>query len=256
LYGLLWRGSALLHRAGSAFEYLAGGVLLRRDMRAAMEIQFRNFGASADDVDDGLVPFELRVYGRWLPPGGRVLLVGCGAGRDVIGLARLGYQVTGVEPQAEQVEAARSHIARRGVRATVIHGPIETVDPTGPYDAIVFAPTCYSNIQSSSVRISTLSRLRSRLVPGGHVLINYIASASRSGVAAALLRTSAQVSSADWTPEPGDTFARYYESNGNLYFEHAFIRGEIAKECTAAGFTVVDEHVNATRADCIVIEVT
>lgn len=254
MYGLLYRSSELFHRTGSACEYLAAGLLLRRDLRAAMGMQFRGFASSADEIDEGLNPFEMRVYCRWLPPSGRILLVGSGAGRDLLGLARLGYQVTGVEPLSDLVETARSHLARCRVSASVTLGSIETVDLDSQYDAVIFAPACYSNIQSSSVRVGTLSRLRSHLSPGGRLIISYIGSVSRSRVAVALMRISTRLAAADWKPEPGDAFARYHESHGNLYFEHVFRRGEIAQECAAAGFRVADEYFNSNRADCIVLE--
>ncbi|HEY0639602.1 MAG TPA: methyltransferase domain-containing protein, partial [Pseudonocardiaceae bacterium] len=51
----------------------------------------------------------------WFPPdvpacglaAGRVLDIGCGAGRHALALAAAGYEVVGLEPSAEAVEVAR-----------------------------------------------------------------------------------------------------------------------------------------------------
>jgi SAM-dependent methyltransferase len=255
LYGLLWRGSELLHRAGTACECLAAGVLRPRDLQAAMQRQFREFGASPDEVDEGLNPFEKRVYTRWLPALGRVLLVGSGAGRDLIGLTHLGYDVTGLEQSPELAESARRHLARHGITASVKAGFVETAQIERQYDAMVFAPSCYSNLRSSTIRIATLGRLRSHLSPGGRMFISYIPSVSQSRLAVALMRLTALLTSADWRPEAGDTFRLHHLAPGVLYFYHAFRPGEVARECAAAGLSVVAEECPPYRSHCIVLQI-
>lgn len=249
------RGSELFHRAGSACECLAVGVLRRRDLQAAMQIQFRSFGASPDEADEGLTPFEDRVYRHWLPPSGRVLLVGSGAGRDLLGLRRLGYDVTGVEQAPDLVEAARTHLNRHGIVAPVTAGFIEAVELDREYDAVVFSPSCYSNMRSAASRVAALARLRPHLSPGGRLVISYIRFASQHGVAVSLMRLAARLTAADWQPEPGDTFTLYRDTPGLLYFFHSFRPGEVSRECAAAGFRVLAEEFSANRSDCLVAEV-
>lgn len=50
-----------------------------------------------------------------LQPGSRVLDVGCGFGRHSIELARRGYAVTGIDPAAAMVAAARQRAAEAGI---------------------------------------------------------------------------------------------------------------------------------------------
>jgi SAM-dependent methyltransferase len=225
-YGWLWRASELFRRGSSACGYLAAGLLRGQELQTALRIQFSNFSASADEVDEGLNPFEHRVYTQWLRPSGRVLLVGCGAGRDVIALHRLGYDVTGLEQSTDAAENARRHLVRVGLTAPVLAGSIERADLEHQYDAIVFASSCYSNMRGSALRISTLARLKSHMSPGGCLIISYIgssASPSRPGVA--LMRLSARLASSDWRPEPGDTFVRPFWADV-LYFTHVFRPGD------------------------------
>ncbi len=256
VYGLLWRGCELFRRASSACGYAAAGVLRGQDLQTAMRIQYSDFGASPDEVDEGLNPFEHRVYTQWLRPSGRVLLVGCGAGRDLIGLHRLGYHVTGLEQAPAAVEAARRHLARVGITASVQAGSIESAVLEPEYDAIVFASSCYSNLRPSAIRVAVLARLRSHVSRGGRLVISYIgSSASQSRLGVALMRLSARLASSDWRPEPGDNFVRPLGTPGVLYFTHAFRPGDVAQECADAGFRVVAEEFSSGRADCLVAQV-
>ncbi len=67
-------------------------------------------------------------------PPGRLLDVGSGRGDLGVGLAREGWQVTGIEPSEAACEEARA----RGVRTE--HGTLATVAPrlSGGFDAVVF----------------------------------------------------------------------------------------------------------------------
>ena len=219
-----------------------------------MAIQYRGYGTTVGHVDEGLDAFERELYTRWMTPPGRVLLIGCGAGRDLIGLARLGYEVTGVERSSELVDAARTHLNRHRVAATVTLGAIESAPVERQYDAVVFSPSCYSNIQSARRRTAVLAGLVPRLAPGARLIIHYIASDIRSPAAALLVRATARLSAADWRPEAGDAFARYHNSHGALMFNHVFASGEVEGECAAAGFRRVHEYVHTDRSNCIILE--
>jgi len=254
LYAALWRLSAMLARASTACACLAAGLLRRDDLRAAMQRQFSDFGASPDEVDEGLNPFEVRVYTKWLPPSGRVLLVGSGAGRDLIGLARLGYAVAGIEQAPDLVDASRGHLARRGITACVRTGFVEAIEIEGEYDAVIFAPSCYSNMRSSEVRVATLRRLRTHLAPGGRIVINYIATGSPSRLATTLVRVSAAIAMAGWRPEAGDSFSFRRLAPDVPYFFHTFLPADVARECASAGLRPIGEECPPDRSHCIVVQ--
>ena len=70
---------------------------------------------------------------EWLPDGGRVLEVGCGAGHVAAELGRRGYAVIGVEANDKAVAAAREI----GVEA--VHATWMDYDPEDlQVDAVVF----------------------------------------------------------------------------------------------------------------------
>ncbi len=53
-----------------------------------------------------------------IPPGGRILDVGCGPGRHSIELASRGFQVIGIDPSITMVQAARKRAEQAGISPT------------------------------------------------------------------------------------------------------------------------------------------
>ena len=228
-----------LYKAGNGCLFTAAGLLRRDELQSASVDQYRVFNVSAVEVDAGLSPAEAHFYRRFLHPRDRVLLVGCGTGRDLIGLQTLGYDVTGLEPIAELVELARGHLARRGMAATIETGLIQTAELRGRYDAVIFSNGCYSLLQGSAERIATLLRVAKHLVPGGRVIVSYHPARHQSPMGRRLTRAAARLTASDWTPESGDTFSRDLLIPGLIRYHHAFTPGEFARECEAAGMTLV-----------------
>ena len=228
-----------LYKAGNGCLFAAAGMLRSDELQSISVDQHGVFNPSASDVDAGLSPAERQVYGQYLRQADRILLVGCGTGRDLIGLRLLGYDVTGLEPVPEVVERARQHLARRAVSARVETGLIQTANLDGRYDAVIFSNGCYSLLQGSSIRIATLSRIARHLSADGRIIVSYQPARKQSSIGRWLTRTAARLSAADWTPEPGDTFSRETTGTGPVRFHHAFAPDELARECESAGFTVL-----------------
>jgi tellurite methyltransferase len=91
--------------------------------------------ADAHNVE--LTPSHLLVQvAEWVRPG-RALDLACGAGRNTIYLARLGWQVTAVDSSAEALRLVRLHSADLAV--DIRHADLErgefTIEPEG-YDLI------------------------------------------------------------------------------------------------------------------------
>lgn len=254
MYGLLWRAADLCFRCGNACGQIAAGLLRRDDLRAASRLQWQDYAASDDEVDAGLTPFEQRLFSRWLHPGARVLLIGSGAGRDLIGLCRLGYAVTGIEPVPELIERSRRNLARHGVAASIVLDPVETA-PLERYDVVIWSSFCYSLVHPANTRVETLARLRGCLPAGGRILVGYITFRAQSRVSTSLARLSGRLASADWLPESGDAFTRVHLSPGLLRFEHAFRPGEVERECASAGLRIVGEEICDARTRYVVAEV-
>src|SRR5690348_8212499 len=90
----------------------------------------QNFDAGAlfyDAARPGYPPalFDDLVALAGLPPGGRILEIGCGTGQATVPLARRGYRILAVELGAQLAAVARRNLAAYP-RAEVVVGDFET----------------------------------------------------------------------------------------------------------------------------------
>jgi ubiquinone/menaquinone biosynthesis C-methylase UbiE len=102
-----------------------------------------------------------------LPPGARVIDVGCGTGRPVAEvLVGAGHQVTGYDVSPTMVEIARRQVP--GARFEV--GDLRTLtQPTAGWDAVVAS---YSLLQLTRAQIdAALAKFADWLAPGGIFLL-------------------------------------------------------------------------------------
>jgi SAM-dependent methyltransferase len=249
---VLWGASNALAKGSNACLYLAAGLLRESDLDAASRIRWRESVPEVDDVDHGLDVWERRLYSELLRPADRILLIGCGSGRDLIPLVQLGHNVTALDPVPELVELARANLARRGLAAPVHAGFVETWDIPEAYDVVLFSGACYSYVRPSARRVSTLRRIKAHLTNEGRVVINYMGLVRQSRFATMLTRFSTRVSRADWRPEPGDCFSRDHRPQPILRCEHLFAQGEVAGECRSAGLRVVRDEVRNDPFYCAV----
>lgn len=96
----------------------------------------------------------------------RVLDVGCGSGALAARLLAAGFEVTGAEPRAEAIAAAR----RTAPQATFIQAGAETLPETlGPFDAACMVNALH-HVAPAEMR-NALSRTLSVLRPGGELLV-------------------------------------------------------------------------------------
>lgn len=252
VYRLLWRCAGVFFSAANGLLYFAAGLQRQRDLEAAGRALWRDFYTADDDVDLGLDRWEHRLYGEQLRSADRVLLIGSGTGRDLLALRKLGYDATGLEPVPELVAISRENLARRGVTAVVLSGPVQTADLGGTYDAMIFSPGVYSCLPRSAARVATLTRLKDHLSPDGRVLVSYLRFRRQSPLSRWMTRLGARLSRADWRPERGDVFCRDYVASRVLRYEHLFLPGEVATECQAAGLRVVRDQLESPPFHCAV----
>lgn len=116
------------------------------------------FGWSRDD------DFFMSVVGA--SPAARVLDLGCGTGRLTIAMAAAGHTVTGVDPAAASLSAAR---AKPGAEAvTWIQGSSEVL-PDAAFDVAVMTSHVAQFFVTDEEWEKALTDLRRALVPGGRL---------------------------------------------------------------------------------------
>ena len=104
--------------------------------------------------------------GRRPLEGKRALDVGCGAGLLAEPLARLGAQVTAIDPAEELIAAAREHAARQGLSIDYRATAVENLE--GQFDII----TAMEVIEHTADPQQFLDSLAKRLAPGGLLMLS------------------------------------------------------------------------------------
>jgi len=72
-----------------------------------------------------------------ITPGGRVLDVGIGQGRNALELCRRGFRVTGIDSSAAAIASAGERAARDGLEVTLRQRSFVDHEATEPYDAVL-----------------------------------------------------------------------------------------------------------------------
>lgn len=120
--------------------------------------------------DGGLEEWEQDLFIRLLPPRGRLLIVGCAAGREAVPLAKLGFRVVGIDPVPGLIEAARRHAEAHGVEVTFeVKAVADLDDPPGSFDAVLCS--CYEHIPTRRRRIEMLRLFQRLMKPRGIIIL-------------------------------------------------------------------------------------
>jgi SAM-dependent methyltransferase len=123
-----------------------------------------------------LLPWEARWFERDLPPApARVLIGGCGAGRELAALAAHGYDVHGFEPSARLAHSARQLLGDDARVWTLSYEELldEPADPSdAPYDAVICGWGSFAHVLDGSTRVRVLGAL-ARLCPRGPLLLSF-----------------------------------------------------------------------------------
>ena len=112
-------------------------------------------------------PERMNVLNRWAceQARGRVLDVGCGAGRHALALARQGYEVVGIDPSPGAIDVATA----RGV--TAFRGSIEAPPPgIGEFDTVLLLGNNLGLLGGTHLAGDVLGQLAALVRPGGRLI--------------------------------------------------------------------------------------
>lgn len=106
-----------------------------------------------------------------LPPGARILDVGCGFGRHSIELARRGYQVMGIDPSAAMVAAAQARAAEAGLNPEFRQADAQDFVTDIPFDGAICLFTTLGQISAAGDNSHLVERVYAALRPGRRFVV-------------------------------------------------------------------------------------
>jgi hypothetical protein len=111
----------------------------------------------------------------WFPRHGRVLVYAAGAGREVLALTALGYDVVAFECNVRLVAAGNALLAGEGIAERIAQLPADTPPPHQgpPYDAVVIGWSSYAHIQTRGARLRLLRALREQSRMDARLLLSF-----------------------------------------------------------------------------------
>lgn len=187
-------------------------------------------------VAEGLSVGEKDLFAQLPMEHGRLLLLGLGGGRDAIALAKMGFEVVGVDFIQELVAKAEENAARQGVSIQGLVQEISQLDvPPASFDLVLISAAMYSCIPTRRWRMEMLTRIKAALKPEGYFLCQFILDPEkRPGSRAELARKAfARLSWGNRWHEPGDVL------RGTEYMHIFLSEAELRSEFAAAGFAVL-----------------
>jgi len=205
-----------------------------------------HYGEFARNV--GLAPPERAMIERFMSPPGKVLDVGCGAGREAFALATMGYAVIGVDISPELLQLAKALSLELGLDADFRLGNGRSLDfPAESFDYVLLITQMIHSVPLRANRVALLREARRVAKPEGRILLTYndydIAKTHAPwGGDRPPTATGEAIARGYPILEPGDRFDDECQGQvtGVYAYHHDFTRDEIEKEVLASGLEIAD----------------
>ena len=197
----------------------------------------------------GLWESERVLIGRYLPPDGAVLDIGCGAGRTTFGLYEAGYRrLTGYDLSATMIAAARRIAGERDLAIGFDIGDATSMPyADASFDGALFSAQGFICIPGGKRRLQALREVRRVLRPGSHFIFTTHDRASPRFV------EFWREERARW--DRGEQDARLLEfgdriipDSGVMTYIHIPARAEVARLVADAGLVLVEDRLRSELA--------
>ena len=204
---------------------------------------------------EGLTPFEMALVRRSFVPGQRVLDVGCGGGREAVGMAREGLRVVAMDLIPEMARVAATFAASQGTRLAALAGNA-IAPPFGreTFDGVAMLGQMIAYLPTRALRLTALRSAWQLLRPGGNLAMTthnrrchpkfqlFFALANRWRRLTRRLALGAGLGDYDrWSDR--DRVGR--PVSGLRVFFHMYDLDEAVADLQAAGFEVLDARSRA-----------
>jgi SAM-dependent methyltransferase len=214
--------------------------------------------------DEGLYTEEESVVREFLklrrfsyPIECRALVVGCGAGREVFALEKMGLNVKGIDLSEKMIACAKKVSAQRMGKATPtreIQAEFETTDlegfcaPNGSFDLVFVSSAIAEHIRGRDARIRFYSKARALITDRGGIYvgpeIQRVSLVSPYFWASQVLRLRWRLKQEKW--EPGDSarafFGKHNRDLGLVFYHFYPSLIQFKDEISNAGLDIVSHH--------------
>jgi len=191
----------------------------------------------------GTEAFERELVERYVRPGGSILDIGCGAGREAIGFARAGFRVVGIDIAPQMIEAARHNARALGVAIDFRVQSATDLDEPPSHDGAFFSGS-FQHVPGRALRIATLRRIGRALTLRGVLILSVsyrepLGLLSRTRIVDWLRALGARALGPRRFAEPGDGYIRDVSEASDsreAVFLHTFrTPAEVRSEIESAG---------------------
>jgi 2-polyprenyl-3-methyl-5-hydroxy-6-metoxy-1,4-benzoquinol methylase len=197
-----------------------------------------SFWTNDEWLNKNLTPEEKNLLAQVPDAKGRLLLLGVGGGREAISLAKMGFEVVGVDYVPELVKSAQANALQRGVTLDGLVQEISRLEVApGSFDLVwLTGQGMYSTVPTKNNRVQMLHRIKQALKPGGYFICQFVSS---NGTKPRPLVELARKACALFTL--GNL---WYETGDTIWAEAEFVhvfysRDELEAEFSQAGFEIL-----------------
>lgn len=204
----------------------------------------------SQSVKEGLEEWEQEFLGKFMQKRGSLLDIGCGAGREAIAFAKLGFEVTAIDISPGMIEVAKENAGREKVGINFALKSASEIDyPDSSFDYVILSRAIYSYLPTRQLRIRVLGDIKRVLKPSGLAIFSAYYYRKRRWFsrtyALDLFRRFMRVLLGDkFKTEPGDTLFKVVSAASmpeKLCFGHYFsCPREILDEIKAAGLKPIE----------------
>ncbi len=199
-----------------------------------------------EDLKVGIREEEQAFVGEY-PVDSRLLDIGCATGRLCFALARLGYNVTGIDVARNQIEQARRIAEKERINVTFLQYEMPTMPFSNASFAAGFMGNVYCYVPHRASRVAFLEEISRVLDPNGEVLMSQT-------VLDSVLKNYEEVYDDNHhrfavnynTLEEGDGFALKAP-----HYLHFFFAKDLVAELEESPFKVVNSVLNKGKLTCV-----
>ncbi|MBI5091640.1 MAG: class I SAM-dependent methyltransferase [Candidatus Hydrogenedentes bacterium] len=124
--------------------------------------------------DREIIAEDVEFYCAMIPPGAKILEIGCGTGRVAIRLAKQGYRVTGIDLSEPMLEIFREKLmdtANAGLEIRIARMDMRSFELGENFDWILFPFRVFQALTSDDGRRACLAAVRTHMANGARAVL-------------------------------------------------------------------------------------